>query len=147
MKTGYISVKDFLNKNGWKFFSDDEKKAIRLRIITEDLPIDLLIFDDEEKEILHFYSTLDFKFEDAKSFPLAIAVNYLSSRIPDGEFIISEDTVRFRLTLFYKGSEISDETIEHIIHYTCAVIDKYDDRLSCLARGSMGLSEFIKMDR
>ena len=63
----------------------------------------------------------------------------------DGNFDydISDGSIVFRLTAFYRGSKIGKGLFHYLIDCTCATVDDYNDKFLALNNGTLTLEAFI----
>lgn len=134
-----------LKANDWKFTTDEEDLIVRCSARGEDLPMDILIRINADRQLISLFSCMPFRIQESKRLDLAIAISIINNRLVDGsfDFNINDGSVIFRLTSSFIESEISGELIYYMLMVSCFTIDEYNDKLLMLDKGMLSLEEFI----
>lgn len=75
----------------------------------------------------------------------AIATCVVNYGMADGSFDydLSDGKIVFRMTVSFRESQLGEGLFQYMIDCSCAMADKYNDRLLALDKGLMSLSDFI----
>ncbi len=136
---------DNLDKRNWNYQKDEERLRIECTAHGEDLPMDLSIRVEADRQLLMLLSTLPFNVPEDKRLDLAIAITHVNDRLVDGSFDynISDGRILFRLTSSFIDSEIGNDLFTYLVGCSCQTIDAFNDKLMRVALDMMGVEEFI----
>ncbi len=136
---------DNLDKRNWNYQKDEERLRIECTAHGEDLPMDLSIRVEADRQLLMLLSTLPFNVPEDKRLDLAIAITHVNDRLVDGSFDynISDGRILFRLTSSFIDSEIGNDLFTYLVGCSCQTIDAFNDKLMKVALDMMGVEEFI----
>lgn len=136
---------DNLDKRNWNYQKDEERLRIECTAHGDDLPMDLSIRVEADRQLLMLLSTLPFNVPEDKRLDLAIAITHVNDRLVDGSFDydISDGRILFRLTSSFIDSEIGNDLFTYLVGCSCQTIDAFNDKLMRVALDMMGVEEFI----
>ena len=142
----YQTLCDALENRGWKFGKEEEKLLVHFGVNGDDLPMQIILFVDAERQLIRLSSFLPFKMSEAKRMEGAIATCAASYGMVDGNFDydLTDGSISFRMTASFKGSRIGEGLILYMIDCTCAMVDKYNERFLALDKGVLSITDFIK---
>ncbi|MBQ9950349.1 MAG: YbjN domain-containing protein [Clostridia bacterium] len=140
----YNSLCAAIEELNWKYNKVDSTR-ISFEVRGDDLPMSFIIKIDEDRQLVRLFSPLPFKIKEDKMAEACVAVCTVNYKLTIGSFSldISDGTLVFRVTNSFRSSVISEELLEHIINYSCAFVDKYNDKFLMLNSG-LSLADFLK---
>jgi hypothetical protein len=138
-----------LDDHGWKYHRDDEKLCIECGANGEDLPIDIRINVDADKQLVTLLSQLPFKVPEDDRVLGAVAISAANYNMVDGNFDynLASGSIIFRLTTSFRESLVSKDVFEYMLFVSCATIDNYNDKFLMLIKKAMSLEDFIKFTK
>lgn len=141
----YATLCSALDARNWRYKKNDEELSVSFGVKGDDLPMDLVIRIDGERQLIHAYSPLPFKFSENKRLEGAVAACVASYGMTDGSFDynIATGTIVFRVTTAFHESVIGEGLFEYLIDFICAVVDVYNDKFFALDKGMMSIDDFI----
>lgn len=146
-KSVYLDVINLLDEMNWTYDREDDNLIVRSGVKSKDLPIEFLIYVDEERNLVRFISNLPITFEEDKLFDGALAICYVNNRIVNGTFDldITDGSVSFRLISSFEGGvKLSKDVFEYMIFVSTSTIDEYNDKLFMLAKNMISTEQFVK---
>ena len=125
----------------WKFSPDEEELKIKTGAIGDDLPMDITIHADADRQLLLVISHLPVTVPEDKRVDLAIAVSVINNQLVDGSFDydLRSGSIFFRLTSSFLDSSIGKEAVMYMLMCSCSTIDDYNDKLLMLAKGLLSI--------
>ncbi len=144
-KKVYENLCTAMEKRGWPFNRNDEMLSIQCGAQGDDLPMEIKVIIDAEKELIMLLSRLPFVVPEDKRFDVAVAASVTNDRLVDGsfDFDISNGRMFFRLTSSFIESEIGEELFVYMIMVSCKTIDDFNDKFFMLEKGMLSLENFI----
>ena len=135
-----------LDDMGWTYTKDPDKLTIYSGASGEDIPIDLRIEVDPDKQLVSLLSLLRFEVPESDRIELALAVCTVNHILVDGNFDynVFDGKIIFRLTSCIKNTIVSKELFKYIILVSCKTVDDYNDSLYMLSNKQIDLSQFEK---
>ena len=148
-QTAFNTLCDMLDDHEWKYHRDDEKLRIECGANGEDLPIDIRITVDADKQLVTLLSQLPFKVPEDDRVLGAVSVCAANYNMVDGNFDynLSSGSIIFRLTSSIRESLVSKDVFEYMLFVSCATIDNYNDKFLMLIKHAMSLEDFIKFTK
>lgn len=142
----YKTLCNALDARKWSYEKHEEDRSVMFSVKGDDLPMDFLVFIDEERQLIRLYSPLPFEFEEKKLLEGAIAACVASNSIADGNFDIniSEGKIIYRINASYRNSIIGEGLMQYLIDCACSTMDKYNERFFAINKGVLGLDRFIE---
>ncbi len=148
-QNAFNTLCDMLDDHQWKYHRDDEKLRIECGANGEDLPIDIRITVDADKQLVTLLSQLPFKVPEEDRVMGAVAVSAANYNMVDGNFDynLASGSIIFRLTSSFRESLVSKDVFEYMLFVSCATIDNYNDKFLMLIKHAMSLEDFIKFTK
>ncbi len=135
-----------LDENDWHYDLDEEKLTIECSARGDDLPMDVTINVDAERQLVLLISHMPYDIPEEKRTALAIAVTLANNAIVDGSFDydVLDGNILFRLTSSFRNSIVSKEMFKYMLYVSCTTIDEYNDKFLFVAKKDMSLDEIIE---
>ena len=111
----------------------------------DDLPMDIKIRIDSDRQLVVLLSHLPFVVSEDKRIDGAVATCYVSNKLADGSFDydISDGSVAFRITASFANSDIGMDLIKYMIGCSSLTVDEYNDKFLALTKGLISITDFI----
>ena len=137
-----------IERRNWTYEKEEDKLLVHFVVNGDDLPIQLALLVEADKELITLLSPLPFNMSEEKRMEGAIAACAASFGMADGSFDydIREGGIVFRLVASYRGSTLSEGVLHYMISCAMAMVEKYNDRFFGLENGTISIGEFIKME-
>ena len=147
-KTVYETFCKALDARKWKYESHPEDRVITFSYMGEDIPMNFVVFIDEDRQLVRMLSRLPFTFAEDHREDGAVATSYINYKLADGSFDYDYFTgeVIFRLTATFIESLVSEELLFYMVACSCYTVDKYNDKLLMVAKGMLPIDRFISGD-
>lgn len=147
-KAVYEQLCTALEHRNWTFDKVEEDLVVRFMVNGDDIPLQMAMFVEAEKELVTLLSPFPFKMSEDKLMEGAIAACTASFGMADGSFDydITQGGIAFRLVASYRGSNLSEGVLQYMISCSCAMADKYNDRFLALNKGMISIEDFINME-
>ena len=144
-KAVYDTVCEALSEKGWRFKGDDENLQIKTGAVGEDLPMDIAIDVNADRQLLLVISPMSITVPEDKRVDIAIAISVINNQLVDGcfDYDIRTGHIFFRLTSSFIESKIGKEAAMYMLLCSCQTIDEYNDKLLMLAKGLLSVEQFI----
>ena len=145
-QNAFNTLCEMLDDHGWKYHRDDEKLRVECGANGDDLPIDIRIMVDPDKQLVTLLSQLPFKVPEEDRVMGAVAISAANYNMVDGNFDynLGSGSIIFRLTSSIRDSLISKNVFEYMLFVSCATVDNYNDKFLMLIKHAMSLDDFIK---
>lgn len=136
-----------MDADDWKYKKDTEKLTIECGAQGEDLPMELVIKVDAERQLIMLLSSLPFTFPEDNRLDGALAVAYINELLVHGcfDYNVLSGKMIFRMTNTFLDSTLSQEVCKYLLYCSCATIDEYNDKLLMLAKGMVDIKKFIAL--
>lgn len=137
-----------LDSKKWHYENNDEELKIECGVQGDDLPMELTIKIDVNRQLIMLLSHLPFVVSEDKRFDVAIATSVVNNGLVDGsfDFDITNGHMFFRMTSSFIESDIGSELFTYMISVSCATIDEYNDKIFMLAKGMMSIEDFMNKE-
>lgn len=134
-----------LDSHAWKYKKNEDCFSIECRAQGEDLPMEISIKVDPNRQLIILLSHLPFIISEEKRLDVAIATSIVNNKLVDGSFDydITDGHMFFRMTSSFIESEIGNELFSYMLMCSCHTIDKYNDKFLMLSKGMMSIENFI----
>lgn len=134
-----------LDNNDWKYKKDEEKLIVECGAQGDDLPMEITIHVDAERQIVLLFSKLPFAIQEDKRLDVAIAVSAVNNALADGSFDydVTNGRMYFRMTNSFMDSVLSEEVFAYMLYCSCKTIDDYNDKFLMLAKGMLDMEKFL----
>lgn len=137
-----------LDKHEWHYQKNEERLSIECGAQGEDLPMEITIRVDTERQLIMLLSHLPFIISEDKRLDVAIATSIANNGLVDGsfDFDITDGHMFFRMTSSFIESDIGSELFTYMLMVSCHTIDKYNDRFLMLGKGMMSIEDFMRKE-
>lgn len=144
----YKTLCAMMDEKNLHYTKHEDDLVITFTMNGEDIPMDVVLNVDADRELIRLLSPIPVVFEGDKRLDGAIAASQINYRLADGSFDFDypKGKVLFRMTSSYIDSLISKEVFEYMVAVSCYTIDEYNDKLFMLAKGKLSLDEFFNKD-
>ena len=144
-KKAYDTLCAMLDDNDYKYEKHEEDLVVTFGVRGEDLPMDIVAAIDEDRQLVRIFSKMPFKVDAEKRIEVAIALCQTNYNLVDGsfDFDLADGSVIFRITSSFRECLISKDLFEFMIAYSCFVVDRYNDQLLMLNKGTLSLEDYI----
>lgn len=140
---------EMLDNNGWTYTKDSENLAVYSGATGDDLPIDIRIVIDPDKQLISLFSELTFIVPEDDRIALAAAICAANYTMVDGcfDYNVFTGKIIFRMTSSIRNSIISKDLFEYMLYVSCATVDNYNDKLFMLTKHAISLEDFINVTK
>lgn len=137
-----------LDKHEWHYQKNEERLSIECGAQGEDLPMEITIRVDADRQLIMLLSHLPFVISEDKRLDMAIATSIANNGMVDGsfDFDVTDGHMFFRMTSSFIESDIGSELFTYMLMVSCHTIDEYNDRFLMLGKGMMSIEEFMKKE-
>lgn len=134
-----------LDKQEWHYQKNDERLSIECGAQGEDLPMEITIKVDSERQLIMLLSHLPFVISEDKRLDVAIATSVVNNKLVDGSFDynVADGHMFFRMTSSFIESDVGNELFVYMLMVSCHTIDEYNDKFLMLGKGMMSIENFI----
>lgn len=141
----YESLCNTLDCYGWNYDRNDEARAICCGVQGDDIPIELTMYIDAQRELIRLVSHIPAFVPEDKRIDLAVAVSIANNKLVDGCFDLDLNTgdIFFHMAATFRDSVIGDEVFAYMLICAEQTIDVYNDRFLMLAKGLLSLEQFV----
>ena len=145
-KAVYKSLCEMLDEREWHYEKNEEELSIECGAQGEDLPIEINIQVDKERQLVTLLSQMPFAVPESRRTALAIAVSQANNGMVDGSFDydLLSGRIIFRLTSSYRESLIGKDMLAYMLMCACYTIDEYNDKFLMVAKNEMSLNEILE---
>lgn len=145
-KKTYDTLCGVLDSDELQYEKDEEKLTIRFGIRGEDIPMDILVRIDAERQLITLLSHLPFTISEEKRLEVAIAVSVVNYKLADGsfDFDVTDGHMFFRMTSSFIESDIGSELFNYMIAISLHTIDDYNDKFLMLDKGLISIEKFME---
>ncbi len=137
---------NMLDSINWNYEKDEEELKIRTHARGDDLPMDVRITVDPDRELVILLSPLPFSIGEEKRSEVAVAISCINLGIVNGSFDYNYLTgdVFFRITSSFMESLIGPEMFHYLMGVSFQTIDEYNDKILMVSKGNMSIPEIIQ---
>ena len=134
-----------LDSHKWKYEKDDSELKVTCIAQGNDLPVEIMITADSDRQLILFLSRLPFIVPEDKRVDIALAVSAINNKLVDGSFDYNyrNGVLLFRMTSSFIESEIGSEMFTYMIMIACITIDEYNDKLLKICGGDLSIEDFL----
>lgn len=142
----YNTLIEELESHEWKYTKDDENLKISCKAQGEDLPMEIDINVDKDRQLILLISHLPFVIPQSKRLDAAIATSVANNIIADGSFDydITSGHMFFRMTSSFLDCEIGGELFSYMLLCSFTTIDDFNDKFFMLGKGMLSVEQFIE---
>lgn len=149
-KTVFDTVIRHMDTVGLKYDVIDmpnDAYMLKLGFKGDDLPIELFVIVDADKELIMVKSPEFTTFSSDNIPTAALAICAVNDAILDGSYALDIDTgsVMWTVTSCFRGSLVGEETIRYLIGVSAQTVDEYNEKLMMLNLGIIDLDGFRKL--
>ncbi len=144
-RKNYETLCRLLDSRQWHYSRHDEDLTITCGARGDDLPMDLNIEVDADRELIMLLSPMPFDIPEDRRDAMAVAVSTANYRIADGSFDYNylKGRIVFRMTASYRGSVIGEELFEYLLFVSCSTIDEYNDKFLLVSKSNMAGKDIV----
>ncbi len=145
-KDAYKQLLAMLDGDKWHYEKDDSALSINCSATGDDLPIDVRIKVDAERQLCVFYSAMPFTVPEEKREMMALAVSAANHGLVHGDFDYNylNGRIIFRLSTTMRDSIIGKEMFEYMLYVSCGTVDRYNDRFLYVMKSDMTAKEIVE---
>lgn len=145
-KAAFSTFCECLDDHQWHYQKDEENLKINCGAQGDDLPMDINISADVERQLIFLFSKMPFTISEDKRLDIAIAVSSINNCIIDGHFDFNIQTgeIYFRMVNTFIDSQVSKELCAFMLFCSCGTIDDYNDKLLMIDKGMLPLDKFLQ---
>ena len=144
-KETYELLCNTLTKLEFPFERKDEELCIISHVRGDDLPIDMLVSVEAEKQMVLVLSRMPLVVPEDKRLDMALAVSFVNNMLVDGcfDYDINSGRVTYRMTNSFIESRLSEGLFKYLVFGSCQVIDEFNDKFLMLAKDMISITQFI----
>ncbi len=134
-----------LDSHKWNYQKNEEKLSINCEAQGDDLPMQINVSVDANRQIIMLLSHLPCVIPEDKRLDAAIATSIANHGLVDGsfDFDITDGHMFFRMTSSFIDSEIGNELFTYMLMVSFHTIDAYNDKFLMLGKGMMSIEDFM----
>ena len=146
-QVAFATLCEMLNENGWKYDANPEKLAVSCGVRGDDLPIELVIDVNADRQLVTLMSKLPYAIPEDKRVDVAVAISAINYAMVDGSFDYNflTGSIIFRMTTSFKGSLISKKVYEYMVLLSCKMVDDYNDKILMFSKDKLSLEDLLKV--
>lgn len=134
-----------LDEKNLKFESNEEKLSIKCIMNGKDLPVEIMIHVDAQRQIVELISKMPFIVSEDKRIDLAVAVTVINDKLSNGcfDYDVKSGCLAFHVTNSFLDSELGRDALAYMFILTYKVADDYNDKLFMIAKDLLPLDKFM----
>lgn len=142
----YETLCKCLDDRNWTYEKAEDELLVHFKVNGEDLPIQLIIWVDTERQLVRLGSHLPFEMSEERRIDGAIATCHATYGLTEGSFDydVSTGRIAFRITVAFHDNDVSEGMIQYMIDFTCVAVDKYNDKFFALNKGFLTIEKFLE---
>lgn len=147
-KATYATLCSALDKGEWHYEKDEEELTIECGYRGEDLPIDLIIRVDADRQLVSLLSQMSFKIKEDKRLDVAVAISYINYGMVHGcfDYDINTGGIFFRMSNSFVDSTLSEKVFMYMLICACKTVDEYNDKFLMLSKGMLSLEQILEAE-
>lgn len=132
---------------GLHYKRDEENLTAICPFKGDDLPIELRLGVDADKELVMVLSFLPFAVSEDKRLELAIAVSIANNTLVDGcfDYDIKGGHIFFRQVASYMDSVLGADLFTYMLVCARQTIDDFNDKFMMLSKGMITLEKYMEL--
>ncbi len=144
-QAAFRTLCEMLDERGWHYEKNPEELFISCSAQGDDLPMEIRICVDAERQLILLLSHMPFNIPEDKRTALAIAVSAANNGMIDGSFDYDyqDGNIFFRMTSSFRDSLVGKEAFEYMLYCSCYTIDRYNDKFLMVAKSNMSNEEIL----
>ncbi len=125
---------------------DDENLTVDFIMHGDDLPINIIMRVDADKQLVSVLSKIDLNIPEEKRVEIGIVVSLINYCLADGSFDYNfiNGNLLFRATSCFKDSMLGKELFLYLVRLTIDVVEKYNDQFLMLIKGNITWQQFAE---
>lgn len=134
-----------LDSHEWHYKKDEEALRIECGAQGDDLPIEIIIDVDADRQLIVLLSPIPVLFSEEKRLDAAIATSVVNNHLVDGsfDFNVMDGHMFFRMTTSFLESDLSNDLFTYMLMCSCSTVDEYNDKFLMLQLGNLSVKDFI----
>lgn len=142
---GFQTFCGMLDRLQWKYQADAQKPWIGVKVVGDDLPMDMQIHFDVNSGRFYILSKMPFQIAQEKRVETAIALNDFNSRRVLGVFDLDlgSGDLYYRISQCFVGCEIAESTCALLLDMSIKMVDRFNDKLLMLNKGVITLEQLL----
>lgn len=123
----------------------EEELLVKFGMSGDDLPMQFLMFVDKDRYLLRLLSPMSFSVQEDKRVDMALAINAINNRLPEGSFDyeIESGRICFRVASSFADCEIGALVWEYLLYMASVLVDEYNDKFLMFSKGAITLEQLI----
>lgn len=141
----FDSLCAMLDAKNWHYTKNEQALTVECKAQGDDLPIDIRIEVDSQRDLVFVMSDLPFKVPEERRSALAVAVTAANWGLHDGNFDYDylNGRILFRMTASFKESILSKDLLEYMLMYTCVFVDRYNDKFLVICKDNSSYDDIV----
>lgn len=142
----YEMLCDTLTDRQWKFQKEESELKVSFGVVGDDLPMDVRIYVDAEREFVILYCSQELTVPDDKRIPFCVGVCALNDHLVDGsfDFDVTDGTYNYRLVVSYHDAVVGKGLFEYLIDCAASTVDDANDVMQAYTDGKIDFEEFLE---
>lgn len=142
----YKSLCAMLDGMQWNYKKHDEDLTITCTARGEDLPMDITIRVNADRQAVCLYSPIPFAVPKERRAALAVAVSIANFGMIDGSFDYDyiNGRIVFRMTSSFRDSLLSKDVFAYMLAVGCRTVDDYNDKFLMVVKSDMSYDDIAK---
>lgn len=147
-KTTFTTLCSALDKDEWHYKKDEEELTIECGARGEDLPIELIIRVDADRQLVSLFSPMSFEIKEDNRLDVAVAISYINNKLVHGcfDYNINTGKIFFRMPNSFVDSTLGEEVFRYMLYCACKTVDEYNDKFLMLSKGMLSLEKFLEAE-
>ena len=144
-RAAFQALCEMLDEKDWHYKKDDEHLQIVSGARGDDLPIDIRIAVDADRQLVMLFSQIPVIAPESRRAEMAVAVSRANCGMIDGSFDYDYQSgeIIFRMTSSFRDSLVGKEVFEYMLFCSCFTVDKYNDKFLMVAKSDMSNEEIV----
>lgn len=146
-KQVYNAICAAMDKENWKYTKREEDLVIETGAQGDDLPMELNIHVDAQRQLIMLLSRLPYAIPEDKRLDIAVAVSIINNKLVHGcvDFDLAKGTLYFRMTNSFMDSILGADAFKYLLYCSCQTIDDFNDKLLMLSKGIIDIPKFMEL--
>ncbi len=138
------TILDFLNEEQFHF-EQSEDYEVHFTVKGDDLPMEIYLSVDVDREVIRLFSILPFKVDPDNYGLMAEGIVAINDHLVNGNFDLNKDhmMMSFRMAQTYRDSLLSKSAVAYVLYTSLNTMDDYNDKLFMLNKGKATLEELM----
>ena len=142
----FNQIIDHFKARGVEHINVDEKDlTIDATFDGKDIPMRIILTVNDLHQLVTLISHMPFEVKEDKRIDLALAVAEANLGKPYGfDYDVKNGRIVYKASNSFRGTGISDETLEYMMVLALTMIDRYNDKFLSVATDNMTLAQFLE---